>query len=759
MKPTATAALDLLDRTGLTRAVTAPVLTTVGEHLDRRLFADWSSNLERLVDCGGRGALVLDFIRASAACARRFPPEDCVALSRSLCALTKDLGPSEMAAITQHLPAAISAIRVDDGVRYYLSLLEDIADEAPGALAVFVERTPMLLTHVRQEGLRAFVRAGLTSERDTEKLHHYFALADKSAWQVIEQEGGEVSLGEIEGRLKSLATVLWKGRPFIRPLPGNSALGGQRRASFDRHMIRLPQSFSGYRASEAEQLYKAAIAHIGAHWAHTPHRVEIKSLKPVQVALVALLEDAKAEILAGREYPGLLRLWRRFHTAEAAGPALAEPLMARLSRALIDPDYEDDNSWVQKGKKLFFDAEPDWDDPAVLRRIGGLLGNDIGQMRLQFNAKTYVVQPAYRDDNMGILDFGDIPPEMNEDDEEVFDSVQLNQVENPDQPQDRDKQESGGDANSQVSSIRPVDSDHGIPIAKLPEWDYATGATRRDWVTIMEYRPVASRASIIDQVLDRHATEHRRIEALISQARVGRAIRLKRQPEGDSLDLDAAIRAMIDRRAGVEPDTRVYQSSALMHRDLSVLVLLDISESTKDIVTGTHSTVFSAERAATALLAEAMAGLNDPFAIHAFCSDSRKELRYYRIKDFGERYGDDAKSRLAGLRPGLSTRMGAALRQAAHEIGGQLTHRRLVLVVTDGEPSDIDVSDRKYLVEDARKAVHELAHQGINVFAVGLDSEGEGYLSRIFGRRNVAQISNVAALPHKLPMLYLRLTA
>jgi nitric oxide reductase activation protein len=196
-----------------------------------------------------------------------------------------------------------------------------------------------------------------------------------------------------------------------------------------------------------------------------------------------------------------------------------------------------------------------------------------------------------------------------------------------------------------------------------------------------------------------------------------------------------------------------------MHRDLSVLVLLDISESTKDIVTGTHSTVFSAERAATALLAEAMAGLNDPFAIHAFCSDSRKELRYYRIKDFGERYGDDAKSRLAGLRPGLSTRMGAALRQAAHEIGGQLTHRRLVLVVTDGEPSDIDVSDRKYLVEDARKAVHELAHEGINVFAVGLDSEGEGYLSRIFGRRNVAQISNVAALPHKLPMLYLRLTA
>ena len=134
-------------------------------------------------------------------------------------------------------------------------------------------------------------------------------------------------------------------------------------------------------------------------------------------------------------------------------------------------------------------------------------------------------------------------------------------------------------------------------------------------------------------------------------------------------------------------------------------------------------------------------------------------MRYYRIKDFEAPYGEQSKSRLAGLRGGLSTRMGAALRHAGHELAQQQTFRRLLLIVTDGEPSDTDVSDRRYLVEDARRAVQSLAHEGIDVFCVGLDSGGDSYLSRIFGRRNVIQIDKVTALPEKLPMLYLRLAA
>jgi nitric oxide reductase activation protein len=250
-----------------------------------------------------------------------------------------------------------------------------------------------------------------------------------------------------------------------------------------------------------------------------------------------------------------------------------------------------------------------------------------------------------------------------------------------------------------------------------------------------------------------------RITKLIRSARVSQPSRMKRQPEGDRLDLEACIRATIDRRAGRPFEHRVYETTALRYRDLSVLLLLDISESTKDQVRGGDVSVLSLERAATVLLSVAMSGLGDPFAIHAFCSNGRNEVRCVRVKDFQAPFGDMTKARLAGLHSGYSTRIGAALRHAGAELERQLTHRRLLLVVTDGEPSDIDIKDKRYLVEDARKAVQGLAHQGMDVFCVGLDGGGESYLTRIFGRRNVLLIDRVTALPEKLPTLYLRLTA
>ncbi|MGI9304239.1 MAG: nitric oxide reductase activation protein NorD, partial [Gammaproteobacteria bacterium] len=170
-------------------------------------------------------------------------------------------------------------------------------------------------------------------------------------------------------------------------------------------------------------------------------------------------------------------------------------------------------------------------------------------------------------------------------------------------------------------------------------------------------------------------------------------------------------------------------------------------------------TVIDLECQATALLAHAMAGLGDPFALAAFCSNCRDEVRYYRIKDFDTPYGELPHSYLAGFKGSYSTRMGAAMRHAASDLKQRLTHRRLLLIVTDGEPSDIDITDKNYLVEDARHTVHALAHEGIDVFCVGLDSGGDSYLTRIFGRRNVVQIDRVESLPERLPMLYFRLTA
>ena len=565
----------------------------------------------------------------------------------------------------------------------------------------------------------------------------------------------ERSFADAERGLKAYLMALWRMHPVLRGVTGQAGPSAPRRVSFDGGYIRVAALHSETRA---DLIYWAALTHVAAHLIFTPGRSPIGALKPLQIALVSLIEDARVEALAIREYPGLHRLWAPFHAAQPGSAPTAEFLMARLSRALIDPAYRDDDPWVRKGRTMFFDHRLQWEQPAISRQIGGLLGNDLGQMRIQFNAKTYVVEPAYRDDNAGLWDWGDAPPQSADDSEVPIEAFRMVRQENDDpSPQRRSHDQSASAAIS--ARERPIAEDAGVPVARYGEWDYALGRERPEWTTIMEFE--AQRASTVglDRLLNEYSDVENRIQKLIRSARVGRPVRMRRQPEGERLDLDSCIRGAIDCRLGVSPDPRVYETSEMRDRDLAVLVLLDISESTKEFVKHTTTTVLSVERAATALLAQAREGLGDPFAIHAFCSNGRGEVRYYRVKDFDQRYDVAAAERLAALRGGLSTRVGAALRHAHREIERRQSHRRLVLVITDGEPADVDVEDPKYLVEDARKAVQELAHAGIDVFCVGLDGGGDSYLTRIFGRRNAVQIDRIAALPEKLPALYFRLTA
>ena len=140
-----------------------------------------------------------------------------------------------------------------------------------------------------------------------------------------------------------------------------------------------------------------------------------------------------------REYPGLLRLWLPFHVAQARGARIPPVLMVRLSRALIDPRYEDDDPWVSKARRMFFDQRRNWENPTVSRTLGNLLGNDLGQMRIQFNALTYVVEPPYRDDNMGLWDFGDAAHPEQQEVETVYETIRIERVEDETTPPDREQ--------------------------------------------------------------------------------------------------------------------------------------------------------------------------------------------------------------------------------------------------------------------------------------------------------------------------------
>jgi nitric oxide reductase activation protein len=192
-------------------------------------------------------------------------------------------------------------------------------------------------------------------------------------------------------------------------------------------------------------------------------------------------------------------------------------------------------------------------------------------------------------------------------------------------------------------------------------------------------------------------------------------------------------------------------------RDISVLLLIDLSQSLNETLPGGNQTILETAREAVALLGWAIGQLGDACAIAGFHSNSRHEVRYHHIKGFSEPWDDPVKARLAAVEAGWSTRMGAAIRHAGQMLSARKTEKRILLVLTDGEPADIDVSDPQHLIHDTKKAVQELSTAGVTSFCLSLDPKADAYVGDIFGR-HWRVLDHIARLPEQLPMIYLNLT-
>ncbi len=723
----------------------------------------WETTCSKLINAGYGALIPLSYIRHSPKLVKILNSEVAInlAASVSLAAIKVNRATAEL------LPkAALIAAQELQSPREFTSwitTIEELIHNAPESSLAVLERTQKIVSILTPNQFRSWVLAGLRSTRDDAlRQIQYFTFTDPESEKWFRHEAGDVVYTDLDRRLKLYLISLWNLRPPIRDLVASTSPLSLRRITISNGVVQIPEVFPGFHGQQAEDIFRAGLAHVGAHLVYSTKKFPLGELKPIQVALVSLLEDARVEYIAMQSFPGLRKLWQPFHVAKSNGPKLVPLLLARLARALIDASYKDPDGWVQKGRDMFFDSSNDMHDPAMCRRIGVLLGNDLGQLRAQFNAKTYVVEPAYRDDNMGLWDFGDYQGQEEDNDGIFIEAMRMDYEEKEDNSSpDQDRTEDHDQDEQQYRAKESSDSEHreSEVAVRYPEYDYLTGAERPNWTCVVEYFADFGDAYKIDRILEKHNNLVNQITSLIQTAKVSLPERLHHQNVGESLDLDACISAVISRRMGESPDPRIYSSTERKHRDLSVLVLLDISNSTNDKVQTAGMSVLELEVQATSLLAYAMSELDDPFAIAAFCSDGKEDVHYYRVKNFNAPYDSTARAYLAGLRGKLSTRMGAAMRHAVSDLVIQRTHRRLLLVISDGEPSDIDVEDKKYLVEDARKVVRSISRLGIDTFCVGLDAGGENYLHKIFGRKNVAVIDRLDRLPEKLPMLYLRLTA
>lgn len=692
------------------------------------------------LDAWAEGALALLFAHAGPACLAAY-----FHLSGDSATLGR-VG-RETAELCRHAgaTAATAALQAWErlGAPDWWAGLARLAREAPDCLPVALSHAATVLAAVGDErGFADFVALGLkASGRNRTRRESFFALKDPLAQRALAR-GPATGFAAEERRLKLFMTALWGRVPALRPLPTPPGRPAPRRVRLSDGVVLLPESFPGVPPADQAPLYRAAVAHAACHLSFGAGRQPVGTLKPLQVALIGLIEDARVEALMLRRFPGLRRLWAPFHIAGPAG-GTAAALLARLSRALLDPGYADPDGFIAKGRALF--AAADLTGPGIGRQIGGLLGNDLGQMRLQFNPRTYVIEPAYRDDNLGLWDFG-------EQDQPGADVIDL-MVEAA-----RLREEAGegrsdprGTAEG-TARARPTAPAEGVVLARYPEWDRAHGVERPDWTCVREVPAPVGDSRRIAQAMDAAPDLRRRIDRLVRAARPSRPQRLKRQADGTDLDLDAVLDSVMAEAGGELPDGRIYRATLPRRRDLATVVLIDVSESTR------AGGILEVERLAVAALAEAMAGVGDPFALLAFASDGREHVRLLRVKDFAEPFGTLAQARLAGLAPGLSTRLGAALRHAGAELTRQRSFRRLVLVLTDAEPSDIDVPDRQDLVEDARRAVLRLRAEGKDVFGVVLGHAGMENAARIFGRSGYVALRRLEDLPARLADLYFRLS-
>jgi nitric oxide reductase activation protein len=306
-------------------------------------------------------------------------------------------------------------------------------------------------------------------------------------------------------------------------------------------------------------------------------------------------------------------------------------------------------------------------------------------------------------------------------------------------------------------TARSATDDAELPPRHYPEWDETTRSLRPDWCSVYDSLQPAGNPADIDALLQRHAGVARHLKRLLDLLKPQDRTRLRYQEEGTELDLDVAVRALTDWRAGAQPDPRFHMSTRTDGRDIAVLLLVDLSASVNDAVPGSDETVLSLSRAAVALLAWAISQLGDQLAVAGFHSNTRHAVRYLHIKGFAEPWDDLPKARLAGVQAAFSTRMGAALRHAGQLLSGRQADRKLLLVLTDGQPADVDVSDPQHLSADAAQAVRELDRLGLYTHCISLDPKADVYVGRIFGPRYTV-IDRVEQLPRRLPELFLSLT-
>ena len=664
-------------------------------------------------------------------------------------------------------------------VRGYLTLIHQLASTASRGLRPMLMHIDGLLSKLTLSGLRRWAQFGAKAyRRDYNNLTSYFSLESADSRAMLEKERRGVLFIKVQRKLNFYLRALWGRDFFIRP---TGAEYTDFRPYVQDRILYVPDALDDIEGIEGLEVYRATVAHMAAHMMYTNKPMSAEQLSPAQMFFIGLLEDARVEYKAVNEFPGLRKLWRSLmmleHEEEAEHKTMS--ILEGFALQLLDETITGDDEQLNNfATKFHSEIEANQDD----NNFAWLMGIELYNL---FSGRKAVpslrilerYRVDYRDDNRIVWHYEDINWDMGVE----YMAASQQQIRYEVSPlmmaHEVDCELAGDDAqvvwtckdtmrfyeDDLTDDAKSFNDAWGKEPVSDPyhyqEWDYQIQLHRPDWATVYERRATKGDPEDIDNILLEHKPIAHRIRQIIDLLSPAGVQRQRGMEDGDEVDLNAAVDAMIAIRMGEQPNPRITMRNVLNTRDLSVVVLLDLSESTNEYVGDSDKTILQLTREAATLVSTAIEGIGDPFALHGFASDGRHDVQYFRFKDFNQHFDDEAKSRLAGMKGGLSTRMGAALRHAGVHLHKQQEKRKLILLVTDGEPADIDETDPQHLRFDTKKAVEELYSTGVLTYCLTLDPHADAYVKRIFGENNYTVIENVERLPEQLPLLFASLTA
>ncbi|MES9850959.1 MAG: VWA domain-containing protein [Candidatus Thiodiazotropha sp. L084R] len=646
----------------------------------------------------------------------------------------------------QMIPEASRRLSSTDLMERFIQLILDMMAQTSGSIHGFhstipspslpdlLHKLPYLLGQLSFEGLNNWIDYGVRNYRThPQRQIDYFSLQSADSRAILQRERHGTLFADHERKLDLYLKSMWRSKAHFVPYSEGFDELRKPMPYYDSLGIRVPDVYDDQRSVSGIDRYRMLLAHIAAHQRWTTHIVA-DNYSPFQRVAIETFEDARVDLLAIREYPGLRSTLLKLHPApneedcEPEKESCIRHRLAMFSYATMNPDHGYTNPDLLEFLERFHDALQA--GFSTTQEMASLAISYIARTRRQadLSANVYFndTEVSYRDDNRHMWVFIE-----EGDEEEMFDAEQKQQ--------------------------QSEEEIQGLPPRHYPEWDYQSKTYNPDWVSLYESLHPQGDPGFIDALLAKHQALAKQLKRMLDLLKPQHYVRIRYQEEGSELDLDVAIRSLIEFKSGTNPDPRINMSHRNDGRDIAVMLLIDLSESVDQIPDGCQQSILQLSQEAVSLLGWAIEQLGDSFAIAGFSSNTRHEVRYQHIKGYGEGWNDDVKGRLANIQAGWSTRMGAAIRHSAHYLGARPADKKLLLILTDGEPADIDVHDDRLLIEDSRKAVQEADQDGIYTYCINLDPNADSYVRDIFGHQYTV-IDRVERLPEQLPKLFMALT-